>query len=161
MTGTQHSALSTQHFVAQVRLPESGWRQDWRAIKIVWQRELIRFRRDRTRVITSLAQPVIYLFIFGTGLSRVIGSGAEGVDYRTFMFPGVLSMAVLFTAIFSAVSIVWDREFGFLREMLVAPVRRGAIVIGKCLGGATVATRACCSGARAAAPRVRRPLRAG
>src|SRR5262249_56605031 len=107
--------------VAQVRLPERGWQQDWRAVKIVWHRELIRFARDRTRVITSLAQPVIYLFIFGTGLSRVIGRGVEGIDYRTFMFPGVLSMAVLFTAIFSAVSIVWDREFGFLREMLVAP----------------------------------------
>jgi ABC-2 type transport system permease protein len=126
--------------VAQVRLPEGGLRQDLRAIKIVWHRELIRFSRDRTRVITSLAQPVIYLFIFGTGLSRVIGSGVDGIDYRTFMFPGVLSMAVLFTAIFSAVSIVWDREFGFLREMLVAPVRRGAIVVGKSLGGATVAT---------------------
>src|SRR5438093_1332183 len=126
--------------VAQMRLPESGWRQDWRAIKIVWHRELIRFARDRTRVVTSLAQPVIYLFIFGTGLSRVIGRGTDGIDYRTFMFPGVLSMAVLFTAIFSAISIVWDREFGFLREMLVAPVRRGAIVVGKCLGGATVAT---------------------
>jgi ABC-2 type transport system permease protein len=63
-----------------------------------------------------------------------------GVDFRTFIYPGVLSMSVLFTAIFSAASIVWDREFGFLREMLVAPVSRSAIVIGKCLGGATVAT---------------------
>src|SRR6185437_2827989 len=63
-----------------------------------------------------------------------------GVDFRTFIYPGVLAMSVLFTSIFSAASIVWDREFGFLREMLVAPVRRWAIVIGKCLGGATVAT---------------------
>src|SRR5260370_20556159 len=63
-----------------------------------------------------------------------------GGDFKTFIYPGVLAMSVLFTAIFSAASIVWDREFGFLREMLVAPVRRWAIVIGKCLGGATVAT---------------------
>jgi ABC-2 type transport system permease protein len=134
------ASITFPHGLAQVRLPESGWRQDLRAIKIVWRRELIRFSRDRIRVVTSLAQPIIYLFIFGTGLSRVVGRSAQGVDYRTFMFPGVLSMAVLFTALFSAISIVWDREFGFLREMLVAPIRRGSIVVGKCLGGATVAT---------------------
>jgi ABC-2 type transport system permease protein len=134
------ASITFPHGLAKVRLPESGWRQDLRAIKIVWRRELIRFSRDRIRVVTSLAQPIIYLFIFGTGLSRVVGRSAQGVDYRTFMFPGVLSMAVLFTALFSAISIVWDREFGFLREMLVAPIRRGSIVVGKCLGGATVAT---------------------
>ena len=86
-------------------------------------------------------QPVLFLFILGTGLSRLAGPGLPaGVDFQTFIYPGVLAMSVLFTAIFSAASIVWDREFGFLREMLVAPVRRWAIVIGKCLGGATVAT---------------------
>src|SRR5208282_1520615 len=65
--------------------------------------------------------------------------GTHGVNFRTFIYPGVLCMAVMFTAMFSAASIVWDREFGFLREMMVAPVRRSSIVIGKCLGGATVA----------------------
>jgi ABC-2 type transport system permease protein len=86
-------------------------------------------------------QPVLFLFILGTGLSRLAGRGLPvGVDFQTFIYPGVLAMSVLFTSIFSAASIVWDREFGFLREMLVAPVRRWAIVIGKCLGGATVAT---------------------
>jgi ABC-2 type transport system permease protein len=79
--------------------------------------------------------------VLGTGLSRLASRGLPaGVDFRTFIYPGVLAMSVLFTAIFSAASIVWDREFGFLREMLVAPVRRWAIVVGKCLGGATVAT---------------------
>src|SRR4051794_34637565 len=112
---------------------------DVRAVRMIWKRELIRFGRNRTRMITALAQPVIYLFILGTGLSQLI-PGNSGIDYRTFMFPGVLAMTVLFTAIFSALSIVWDREFGFLREMLVAPVRRSALVLGKCLGGATVAT---------------------
>jgi ABC-2 type transport system permease protein len=125
--------------VVGVRMPEGGLRQDLRAVKVVWQRELIRFVSDRARMFTSLLQPVLFLFVLGTGLSSLASGGAGGVNLRTFMFPGVLSMALLFTAAFSAGSIVWDREFGFLREMLVAPVRRGAIVIGKCLGGATVA----------------------
>jgi ABC-2 type transport system permease protein len=81
---------------------------------------------------------VLFLFVLGTGLSTIASTGS--VNLRTFIFPGALGLAVLFTAVFSAASIVWDREFGFLREMLVAPVRRSAIVFGKCLGGATVAT---------------------
>lgn len=124
----------------RIRVPAGGWRADLRAVKIVWQRELIRFSRDRLRIVTSLFQPVLFLFVLGGGLSRVASAGTEGVDLRTFMFPGALAMAVLFTAIFSAASVVWDREYGFLREMLVAPVRRGSIVVGKCLGGATVAS---------------------
>jgi ABC-2 type transport system permease protein len=125
----------------RVAVPEKGLRQDLRAIGIVWRRELIRFRSDRLRAITSLVQPVLFLFVLGTGLSSLASHGLPaGIDFKTFIYPGVLSMSVLFTAIFSAASIVWDREFGFLREMLVAPVSRSAIVIGKCLGGATVAT---------------------
>ena len=127
--------------IIRVAVPERSIRADLRAVSIVWRRELIRFRSDRLRAITSLVQPVLFLFVLGTGLSRLAGRGLPvGVDFRTFIYPGVLAMSVLFTAIFSAASIVWDREFGFLREMLVAPVRRWAIVIGKCLGGATVAT---------------------
>jgi ABC-2 type transport system permease protein len=125
--------------VARVRVPGAGLRSDLRAVRVVWQRELMRFSRDRARMITSLVQPVLFLFVLGTGLSRLASAGTHGVNLRTFVYPGVLAMAVLFTAMFSAASIVWDREFGFLREMLVAPVSRGAIVIGKCLGGATVA----------------------
>jgi ABC-2 type transport system permease protein len=125
----------------RVSVPEAGLRQDLRAISIVWRRELIRFRSDRLRAITSLVQPVLFLFVLGTGLSTLARGGLpHGIDYRTFLYPGVLAMSVLFTAIFAAASIVWDREFGFLREMLVAPVSRSALVIGKCLGGATVAT---------------------
>jgi ABC-2 type transport system permease protein len=127
--------------VIRVAVPERSIRADLRAVSIVWRRELIRFRSDRLRAVTSLVQPVLFLFVLGTGLSRLAGHGLPaGVDFRTFIYPGVLAMSVLFTSIFSAASIVWDREFGFLREMLVAPVRRWAIVIGKCLGGATVAT---------------------
>ena len=125
----------------RVAVPERSIRADLRAVSIVWRRELIRFRTDRLRAITSLVQPVLFLSVLGTGLSRLASRGLPaGVDFRTFIYPGVLAMSVLFTAIFSAASIVWDREFGFLREMLVAPVRRWAIVVGKCLGGATVAT---------------------
>jgi ABC-2 type transport system permease protein len=125
----------------RVAVPGGSLRHDLRAVSIVWRRELIRFRSDRLRAITSLVQPVLFLFVLGTGLSSLAGRGLpSGVDFKTFIYPGVLAMSVLFTAIFSAASIVWDREFGFLREMLVAPVRRWAIVVGKCLGGATVAT---------------------
>jgi ABC-2 type transport system permease protein len=126
--------------VAPVRLPAGGLRQDLRAAKIVCQRELIRFGRDRARIVSAMVQPVLWLFVLGTGLSSVISRGTGGVDFRTFLFPGVLAMSLLFTAAFSGVSIVWDREFGFLREMLVAPVRRSAIIVGKAFGGAIVAT---------------------
>ena len=131
-----------------IRVRDAGGRvwDDVRAVSIVWRRELIRFFRNRLRLVTSFAQPILFLFVLGTGLSRIVGSagtgatGATHVDFRTFIFPGVLGMTVLFTSIFSAVSIVWDREFGFLREMLIAPVRRGALIFGKCLGGTTVAS---------------------
>jgi ABC-2 type transport system permease protein len=110
--------------------------RDLRAVRIVWHRDLIRFWRDKPRMLASVLQPMLYLFVFGTGM----GAGMRptgGLDLRVFLFPGVMAMATLFTCFFSAGSIVWDREFGFMREMLVAPVRRGAIVVGKALGGAT------------------------
>jgi ABC-2 type transport system permease protein len=117
-----------------------------RAIYIIWKRDLIRYWRDRMRVVASLAQPVLFLFVFGSGLSSSLrgstgGFGGPGssLQYVQFIFPGIIGMSVLFTSIFGAMSIVWDREFGFLREMMVAPVRRSSLVIGKCLGGATVA----------------------
>ena len=124
--------------VAAVHVPASGLRHQVRAATVVWQREMIRFGRDRSRIVSSLIQPVLFLFVLGTGLSSLLSTGE--VDFRTFLFPGVLAMSVLFTAAFAGISIVWDREFGFLREMLVAPVGTTAIMTGKCLGGATVAT---------------------
>ena len=125
----------------RVAVPERGLRHDMRAVGIVWRRELIRFRTDRLRAITALIQPVLFLFVLGTGLGALAGGSLPaGISFKTFIYPGVLAMSVLFTAIFSAASIVWDREFGFLREILVAPVSRASIVIGKCLGGATIAT---------------------
>jgi ABC-2 type transport system permease protein len=126
--------------LARVRVPQRSWASELRAVKIVWEREMVRFFTDRLRIVTSLIQPFLFLFVLGTGLSHLTSSSTGGLSLRTFLYPGVLAMAVMFTAMFSAASIVWDREFGFLREMLVAPVRRASLVIGKCLGGATVAS---------------------
>jgi ABC-2 type transport system permease protein len=126
--------------VAPVHVAAPGLRSDARAARVVWQRELIRFGQDRIRIISALVQPVLFLFVLGTGLQSLTSASTGGISLKTFMFPGVLATSVLFTAMFSAISIVWDREFGFLREMLVAPVRRGSILVGKALGGATVAT---------------------
>ena len=126
--------------VIRVRVPPRSFRSELRAIKIVWKRELIRFSKDRMRIITSLVQPLLFLFVLGSGLQQLSSASTHGVELKTFIYPGVLCIAVMFTAMFSAASIVWDREFGFLREMMVAPVRRSSIVIGKCLGGATVAS---------------------
>lgn len=106
----------------------------------IWYRDVLRFARDRMRIVASLGQPLLFLFVFGTGLAPSMAAATGGaLDFRQFMFPGILAMAVLFTAIFSAVSIVWDREFGFLKEVMVAPVSRTAVALGKVAGGATVA----------------------
>jgi ABC-2 type transport system permease protein len=125
--------------VVRIRVPERSLGSELRAIKVVWQREVIRYFSDRLRIVTTLVQPLLFLFVLGAGLQRLSSAGTHGVDLKTFIYPGVLAISVLFTAMFSAASIVWDREFGFLREMMVAPVRRSSIVIGKCLGGASVA----------------------
>ncbi|HEX8975327.1 MAG TPA: ABC transporter permease [Solirubrobacteraceae bacterium] len=126
--------------IVRVSVPQRSLSSELRAIRIVWRRELIRFKADRLRMITSLIQPLLFLFVLGAGLQRLSSAGTHGVELKTFIYPGILCISVMFTAMFSAASIVWDREFGFLREMMVAPVRRSSIVIGKCLGGATVAS---------------------
>ncbi len=126
--------------VVRVRVPPRTFRNELRAMKIVWRRELIRFVNDRMRIVTALIQPLLFLFVLGAGLNQLVRASTFGVDLKTFIYPGILCISVMFTAMFSAASIVWDREFGFLREMMVAPVRRSSIVIGKALGGATVAS---------------------
>jgi ABC-2 type transport system permease protein len=116
-----------------------------RAVYIIWYRDIIRYTRDRFRLVASLAQPVLYLVIFGTGLSSALGGGRGGgfggaggaLDYKQFLYGGIIGMSILFISIFSGMSIVWDREFGFLKEILVAPINRSAVAIGKTLGGAT------------------------
>ncbi len=126
--------------VVGVQVPRRSARGELRAIKVVWRRELIRFANDRMRIVTSLVQPLLFLFVLGSGLQQLSAASTHGVNLKTFIYPGILCISVMFIAMFSAASIVWDREFGFLREMMVAPIRRSSIVIGKCLGGATVAS---------------------
>ena len=133
-------AVPTPPEIVRVRVPARSLRSELRAMRIVWKRELIRFINDRLRIVTALVQPLLFLFVLGSGLQQLSRASTHGVDLKTFIYPGILCIAVVFTAMFSAASVVWDREFGFLREMMVAPVRRSSIVIGKCLGGATVAS---------------------
>ncbi len=114
-----------------------------RAIYTIWYREFIRFIRERSRIVGMIGQPLLYLLIVGQGISAAMGfrSVPTGVpvNYVQFMYPGILAMSVLFTSVFSGISIIWDREFGFLKEVLVAPVPRWATALGKALGGSTVA----------------------
>ena len=126
--------------VVAVRVPERSWRSEARAVRAVWWREMIRFADDRVRIGTVLVQPLLFLFVLAPGLQTLSAASTGGVDLATFMFPGVLCMAMWFSAMINAASLVMDRELGFLREMVVAPVRRSSIVLGKCLGGTTVAT---------------------
>lgn len=108
-------------------------------IYTIWYRDLLRFWRDKMRMVTSLTFPLLFLVVFGSGLGGSMGMLAPGVDFSKFMFPGIIGMTVLMTSFMSGVSVVWDREFGFLREVLVAPVSRVAVAAGKTLGGATIA----------------------
>jgi ABC-2 type transport system permease protein len=130
---------------ASIGRSSTGLAGTLRAIYIVWYRDVLRWWRDRTRIAVSLAQPLLFLIVFGAGLGSSLGGsfgpgGASGsLSYAQFVFPGVIGMAVLFAAVFGAMSIVWDREFGFLKEILVAPIDRSAVAIGKALGGATQA----------------------
>lgn len=110
-----------------------------RAIYTIWQRELIRYWRDKARILTSLAQPIMFLVIFGTGFKQTLATGGFGVDFIKFMYPGIFAMTIMGTAFFSTVSTVWDREFGFLKEILVAPVSRVSIALAKTLGATTIA----------------------
>ena len=109
------------------------------AIYILWLRELKRYTRSRAMMVASLGQPLLYLLVLGFGLGPVFQRAGNG-NYIQFVAPGVIGMSVLFTSVFSGIGLLWDRQFGFLKETLVAPVPRITVMIGKTLGGATVAT---------------------
>ncbi len=113
--------------------------QAYQAIYVMWVRELKRFMRSKSRTIGSLAQPLLFLLAFGYGFGSLY-SQASGGNYINFLTPGILGMTIIFTSIFNGVQVLWDRQFGFLKETLVAPVPRWAIMLGRTLGGATVAT---------------------
>lgn len=109
-----------------------------RVVYILWLREVKKYLRSRIQIVASLGSPVMYLAVLGFGLGPVFQRAGEG-SYLQFMAPGVIGMTVLFTAMFSGIAMLWDRQFGFLKETLVAPVPRLAIMLGRSLGGATVA----------------------
>ena len=108
------------------------------AIYILWVRQLKRYIRSRSRIVASLGQPLLFLLALGFGFGPIFQRAGQG-NYIQFLAPGVIGMTVLFTSIFSGVELIWDRQFGFLKETLVAPVPRILIMIGRTLGGATVA----------------------
>jgi ABC-2 type transport system permease protein len=108
------------------------------AIYILWLRQIKRYFRSRPRIIASLGQPLLFLLALGFGFGPIFQRAGQG-NYIQFLAPGVISMSILFTAIFSGIELIWDRQFGFLKETLVAPVPRILIMAGRTLGGATVA----------------------
>ncbi|MEI7810012.1 MAG: ABC transporter permease [bacterium] len=108
-------------------------------IYILWLRQLKRYFRSKSRIVGSLAQPLLFLLALGFGFGPVFAKAGEG-NYLQFLVPGIIGMSIIFTSIFSGMEIIWDRQFGFLKETLVAPVPRFNIMIGRTLGGATVAT---------------------
>jgi ABC-2 type transport system permease protein len=117
------------------RLMAEIWRGTW----VVSYRELLRFVNERSRIVSSLAFPLLFLVIFGAGFANVIGTVAPGVDFVQFMYPGIIAMTVLTSSLFAGVSVVWDREYGFLREIMVAPIGRSGIVLGKAIGATVTA----------------------
>jgi len=111
----------------------------YRGIWVVAYREILRFVQERSRMISSFAFPLMFLVVFGAGFNRIIGPMSDGINFVKFMYPGILAMTVVMSSMFSGMSIVWDREFGFLKEILVAPISRTGIVLGKVAGGAFTA----------------------
>lgn len=108
------------------------------AIYILWLRQLKRYWRSRARMVAALAQPVLFLIALGLGFGPIV-ERAGGGDYIQFLAPGIIVMTILFTSMFSGIEVVWDRQFGFLKETLVAPIPRWKIMLGRTLGGSTVA----------------------
>lgn len=112
---------------------------EFNAVYVIVAREFKKFTREKSRLVSALARPLIWLFIVGTGMSNLVPPG-KGVSYIQFIFPGILGMTILFSSIFSSISIIWDKEFGFMKEILVAPVSRFSIVFGKALSGTIIST---------------------
>jgi len=111
-----------------------------KTVYTIWLRETKTFAREKIRVVGMIGQPLLYLAVLGQGINSGVTLNANGgINYLTFMYPGIIGMSILFTSMFSAISIIWDREFGFLKEVLVAPVPRWAVALGKTFGGATIA----------------------
>ncbi len=110
-----------------------------RGVYTIWYRDLLRFWHDKLRMAGSITFPLIFLFVFGSGLSARMDFLGSGINFTQFIFPGIVGMSVLMSSFMAGMSVVWDREFGFLKEVLVAPISRASVAVGKTLGAATVA----------------------
>ena len=131
--------LSSDFVRSPVRV---GWARELEVVYGIWLRDVKKFWRERSRLLGGIARPILWLLILGSSLRGVVSSTAltGGHDYTQYIFPGVIALTLIFASMQSAMSIIWDREFGFLKEVLAAPVSRISIILGKILGGATQAT---------------------
>jgi ABC-2 type transport system permease protein len=109
------------------------------AVYVIVAREFKKFVRERSRLVSTIARPLVWLFLVGGGMSRLVPA-AGGVSYMQFIFPGILGMTILFSSIFSSISIIWDKEFGFMKEILVAPISRFSVVVGKAMSGMVISS---------------------
>lgn len=108
-----------------------------RALYTLWLREVKRYIRDRTRIVSSFFQPLLWLVVFGLGLGSIVRLSVPGLTYQQLIFPGIVGQTLLFTAMFMGISVIWDRDFGFLKEVLVSPVSRFTLFLGKMIGDST------------------------
>jgi len=121
-------------------LPAARLAEFWRGVWVIAYREILRFSRERARWLSALVWPLLLIGVLGVGFDRIVGELAADLSYLEFLVPGIIAVNVAGSALASGLSVVWDREFGFLREVLVAPVSRGGIVLGKALGAGLIAT---------------------
>ena len=112
--------------------------REFQAVYVMWLRQMKRFVRAKSRIVASIVQPLFFLFILGSGFRVATFEGVSG-DYIHFLAPGIITMAIMFSSMFTGVSVLWDKQFGFLQEVLVAPIKRISIILGRTLGGATTA----------------------
>ncbi len=138
MTAEQATAEVGARVATRSPRPATGRASFLQVVRVIWMREVLIYVRDRPRMISAFVMPIMMLVMFGEGLGNSIATLPGDIGYRQFIFPGMVAMIVLMNSVFSGVSIVTDRQFGFLREILVAPVSRSAICIGKISGGATI-----------------------
>jgi len=110
-----------------------------RGVYTIWYRDILRFWHDKMRLISAITFPLLFLFVFGSGLSARMGFLSPGIDFAQFIFPGIIGMTVLMSSFMAGISVVWDREFGFLKEVLVAPISRASVAVGKALGATSTA----------------------